>query len=170
MSDIDPIISFGKHKGIRLSEAPADYLQWVAFGKKEQGPINHGGRDWEKLAAAELDRRKNRAPLAQGLQIQTDVNLDADGKEEERDKIKPSDLVTVTIESVNDAADHLLKEFIVRTDKKMKFSEWLVDLSKEAAKHGEHVGRIGDNIEYRYMERKFLFDLKTAALVGVKQT
>lgn len=167
--EIDPQLTFGKHKGLRLSEVEDSYLSWMAFGKKEQGPLNFGGRNWEELAKEEIERRKKRAPLAKGLEVEALVNLDESGKEVERDKVRPTDLVTVTIQSVDDAAEHLLREFIIRSDKKQKFSDWIVDLAKEAAKHGEHRGRIGENIEYVYMNRLFQFDLRTLTIVSIQK-
>lgn len=47
------VIPFGAHRGKRISEAPADYLRWLA------GRIHyHNRRDWGIEAREELARRR----------------------------------------------------------------------------------------------------------------
>lgn len=47
-----PVLTFGKHRGMRLREAPADYLDWLATGRHEME------EDWRYTARTEIDRRR----------------------------------------------------------------------------------------------------------------
>lgn len=49
-------MSFGKHRGVKLAEVPADYLQWLRDGRHDMDA------DWRHCAKIELERRaKERA-------------------------------------------------------------------------------------------------------------
>lgn len=47
-----PRLTFGKHRGMLVAEAPADYLQWLATGKHDMDD------DWRHTAKLELDTRQ----------------------------------------------------------------------------------------------------------------
>lgn len=47
-----PALTFGKHRGMKFAEVPADYLAWLRDGKHEMDD------DWRACARRELDRRQ----------------------------------------------------------------------------------------------------------------
>lgn len=47
-----PMLTFGKHKGMKLAEVPSDYLMWLRDGKHEMDA------DWRHCAKRELARRQ----------------------------------------------------------------------------------------------------------------
>lgn len=48
-------LTFGKHRGMKLTEAPFDYLQWLRDGRHDMEA------DWRHSAKAELERRSKEA-------------------------------------------------------------------------------------------------------------
>jgi exodeoxyribonuclease X len=48
-------LTFGKHRGLKLTEAPFDYLQWLRDGRHDMEA------DWRHCAKVELERRKKAA-------------------------------------------------------------------------------------------------------------
>lgn len=48
-------LTFGKHRGVKLTEAPADYLGWLRDGRHDMEA------DWRHCAKVELERRRREA-------------------------------------------------------------------------------------------------------------
>lgn len=55
---IDHEMPFGKHRGKKLSQLPADYLQWMQDSDYNPNPIVKNGVNWSELAIQELRRRR----------------------------------------------------------------------------------------------------------------
>lgn len=47
-----PVLTFGKHRGTRVTQAPGDYLEWLATGRHDME------EDWRHTAKCEIERRR----------------------------------------------------------------------------------------------------------------
>jgi len=196
--DINPVYNLGRYRNqpMLLSELPEDYLKWVAFAKKDE-PLIRGTRNWETLAKQELERRAAGGEVTRGLEIEMDEegnefdpslreqavanmaqNVKADAPPP-RERVSQTDTIYVTGSSIDDAADQLLKEFITRTDKKVRFIAWLEGLAKEAARLGHlltdeeatdcptDLRNPSPTLIYSYMGKYFLFSRESLELVRI---
>lgn len=156
-SSFDPIITFGKHKAEqkRLSDLDEPYLKFLTTPTKEGTDFFHRGLNWTVLAKQELSRRKGGPPVpSPGTDPLLPSEMD-DGEIPEEPKRTELEL---SVGVIDDAAEFLLKEFITRREKSMRFREWLSDLAKEALRHGERENTGVPSITtVRYVKHCFFF-------------
>lgn len=176
----DPIITFGKYKveGLKLSEIPSDYLEWLKKPTDEGEDFHHRSVNWAQLARFELDRRLKGAPLMTRRVVEMPIEEDGAKKPKIKDsaaRIK-SDLVTVNIEAMDLAADYLLRDFIVRDDKELTLSNWLIAYVKEVARYGRKraVDVVSSDIEiviyhYRQLEYRIRVAPARITLVSIEK-
>lgn len=132
----DPIVSFGKYKeeGLKLSELPRDYLDFLTTPTPEGSDFVHKGINWCQVAKGEIRRRDLGLPISerQSLPIEDEEVVFAKGSlaRAKTERIEPS------VEAFDGAAQYLLKDFITRIDKEQSFSDWLANYVQEAVRYG----------------------------------
>jgi len=138
---IDPVYLVGQHKGKKLSQIPTDYLEWMIRNSKQTGKaFFSGGRDWTSLAAAEIERRVTGAHIDLGMEIDVSEATATPTVEQPTQRhITADDINDVSFEAIDDAAELFLEEFVMRMDKNLSFTKWIVDLAKEAFRVGKRI-------------------------------
>jgi uncharacterized protein (DUF3820 family) len=164
---INPRLDFGKEKGKTLPEVESSYLKWC-IAEHEKDPNKDGPlQRWAPLMKAELERRAKGEKLPSGLEF-TDDPLDLDPTKEPEAPPPPKKVTRVRTTAIDGAMNsrELIKQFVLRTDQSVKYSQWLMDLANEARKYGKLEGnKISyDKHTYFYKEED-----NTLQLVGVKQ-
>lgn len=140
------IIGFGPYEYSQMRWIPTDYLEWVATRDADKFHHRIGGQSAITAAKQEIFRR------------QTDPNeqqTDESGR-----SFRMSDYAMVSTASIDDAVDLLMKEYLMRSDKSLKFSSWLRDLTREVIRNGEHLAFCSPPVPkgcvtFKYMKLNF---------------
>lgn len=170
MPELNPRISFGKHKGEFLSEVPESYLRWMLAQPIETHSFEHGGRSWRPLAERELERRRIGGTLDQGL---PDIDLDGEGQISiSTPTMNQNDKIQFSLSAIDSAVNLHLRSFITRLDKSVQFTAWLADLCREAIAHGESLPlRLdpseGELQDYVYNGHLYTFNVLKKTLKGI---
>jgi len=137
MLPFDPIVTFGKHKddGLKLSELPISYVEFLCRPTAEGEDFTFKGINWTASAKFELNRRRTGGPIPTRAQIPvTDDDIPPPLKGSHgRAKTELCELSETAIDS---ASLHLLRDFITRKDKSKPFTAWLKAYAQEAARYG----------------------------------
>lgn len=163
--DIDPVITFGKHKGMKLSQLETGYLVWMS--QQVGGGIENG--PWKSLALAELERRKTGRALvkirvADAWMDEGKVSLEGLAQSGYLEGgTLPVKTYAVTWEAVDCASLGLLKEFVLRTDKSQNLTSWLRGLAEEVIRHGCLKDSGNETSTYQYIGVLFEFEVNVAA-------
>lgn len=132
----DPVVSFGKYKeeGLKLSELPRDYLDFLTSPTPDGSDFVHKGINWCEVAKGEIKRRDLGLPISEraSLPIEDENVVFAKGSlaRAKTERIEPS------VEAFDGAAKFLLKDFITRSKKEQTFSDWLSNYAQEAVRYG----------------------------------
>lgn len=170
MTQVDPKIYFGKHKGQTLSQVESDYLNWLAGQSETEFKGAIGGKPAPVAAKEELERRRLNKPLNRGMAVEGEgaISLDEEGKDDLT--LKSTDKVQVCVKSMDDAVQLIFKEFLLKTTKDSGFSNWLKHVAKEAIKYGTKVPHeLDDYVTYEYLKVKFTFSLRDKTLTRIKK-
>jgi len=136
----DPIITFGKYKedGLRLSEIPKEYLEFLTSPTSDGTDFVHKGINWCEVSKGEIRRRDLGLPIAERipLPVEDEQVVFAKGSfaRAKTERIEPS------VEAFDGAAKYLLKDFITRPNKEQTFSDWLSNYAQEAIRYGKLKG------------------------------
>lgn len=156
MSDLDPVISFGKYRGLPFSQLEVGYLKWML--RQQSGLIEQG--PWKRYAREELERRiATEVPVfPEGLDRPGPLPL-----EESRPNIPLIEKQYVVTEAaVGDASLLLLREFIRRLHQEVGIVDWLASLCEEVIKYGSYLA--GDpnpsKRYYKYLGKEFEFEVR----------
>jgi len=133
----DPIAAFGqyKHDGLKLSELPISYVEFLCRPTSEGGDFTHNGVNWALAAKAELVRRQSGGPIPTRAEMPVE---DDDIPKPLRGSLAraKTELAELSNEAIDDASMYLLKDFITRRDKSVAFTGWLKAYAQEAARYG----------------------------------
>ena len=162
----DPIVTFGMHKseGLKLSELPGDYVQYLCGQTDDGEDFVHRGVNWTRAAKAELARRAAGGPLPKGVPLPVEEDDDVKPLKNAHARAK-TEMITISLWAVDFAARHLLKDFITRKDKSELFTEWLRKYAQEAARYGK---LLWSDIENEWVEnlafsyRGHVFEVRVA--------
>ena len=67
-AELDPVLNFSQnYKGMKLSEVPADFLQWCVRCEHQ---LRFGRYNWKELCAQELRRRMQNQPIPVGMPVE----------------------------------------------------------------------------------------------------
>lgn len=139
---LDPVIDFGKHRGTKLSQADAGYLQWM-IDEATFSRTTRNGLDWKQLAADELSRRRHNKPIPEGLELvdvddpETRLRMAAEKEVDTRTEAEKllSNKIRITLNAVDGAINVMMVEFL--TKKAPLFSSYLRDFLIEAIRYGQ---------------------------------
>jgi len=161
----DPVVSFGKYKeeGLKLSELPRDYLDFLTTPTPDGTDFVHKGINWCEVAKGEIQRRDLGLPISErtSLPIEDEnvVFSKAPLARAKTERIEPS------LEAFDGAAQYLLKDFITRPKKEQTFSAWLSNYAQEAVRYGKLRGTdvVNPTVDILLIDyRSFRFEIRVA--------
>jgi len=156
----DPIVTFGKHKdeGLKLSELPVSYVEWLTKPTSEGDDFTHKGINWGMAAKAELHRRRTGGPIPTRAQIPVNDDDMPPPLKNAHGRAK-TELCELSEEAIDNASLYLLRDFITRKDKSVPFTAWLKSYAQEAARYGKlhiiEVQSTTENLILDYLDYRF---------------
>lgn len=161
----DPVVEFGQYKGdgLKLSDLPSDYLEFLTTPTNDGSDFVHRGVNWTHAARGELTRRlRGEAVQVKPLDEMSVEDVERPPKVSVG-RVKTEDAV-ISIEVMDEAAVLLLREFITRKDKDKLLSEWLKEYIREVARYGivERFGAHGKFDMFTLVYRGCRFEIRVS--------
>jgi len=127
--------------------------------------LDYFGKDWEKLARLEIQRRKEGGKVNDPNVVNLpavpggdEPDLISDAVQVQNRPLSHQDQFFPSYAAVEDLLDLFLKEFIIRTNKTARFLEWTQEFCREIVRRGKCVSNpIDSEQNYHYQEFTFSF-------------
>lgn len=159
----NPRVNFGQFKNsdppTHLQDLDEGYLRHIAKPMADTGgSFFFKGLDWGSLARQELRRRNGGPPVSLNTEIEIPTVLDGEDLTQPPKKLPRQ--FDLSIGAVDDAADFLLREFITRRNKAVRFQDWIKELGQEAMRCGTKLpisaGQHGEVNHFSYLKKSFV--------------